>query len=390
MTATAETMMLDATKGSSRIIQIVGVAVALFIGWAAFAWVDEIVRGEGEVVSSSRAQIVQNLEGGILAELHVHQGDRVSAGQLLAKLQDTKFQTAVDDLQDQIDALEIKRIRLEAELEGAFDFDVPVELAERSPHIFTSERALLNARQTDFTSRREGAREILDQLQEELATMQRLYDEEIVALIEVNRAKKAASDASIKYNEIGTQAELQLAEDYSETLQDLTSRRQELRLAKDQLDRTLIRSPMDGIVNALAVTTIGGVIRPGEEILEIIPLGEELFVEAQVKPENIASVERGQAATIKLSAYDYTIYGSLKGKVDFVSADTFEDERNPRQEPFYRVTVRVDMTSLTERQQSIEIRPGMRATVELQTGSKTILSYLLKPLYKSREAFREP
>ena len=191
-------------------------------------------------------------------------------------------------------------------------------------------------------------------------------------------------------SEIGTQAELQLAEDYSETLQDLTSRRQELRLAKDQLDRTLIRSPMDGIVNALAVTTIGGVIRPGEEILEIIPLGEELFVEAQVKPENIASVERGQAATIKLSAYDYTIYGSLKGKVDFVSADTFEDERNPRQEPFYRVTVKVDMASLTERQQGIEIRPGMRATVELQTGSKTILSYLLKPLYKSREAFREP
>ena len=390
MTATTETLMLDATKGSSLIIKIVAVAVLLFIGWAAFAWVDEIVRGEGEVVSSSRAQIVQNLEGGILAELHVHQGDRVKAGELLAKLQDTKFQTAVDDLQDQIDALEIKRIRLEAELEGAFDFDVPAELAERSPHIFTSERALLNARQTDFTSRRDGAREILDQLQEELATMQRLYDEEIVALIEVNRAKKAASDASIKYNEIGTQAELNLAEEYSETLQDLTSRRQELRLAQDQLDRTLIRSPMDGIVNALAVTTIGGVIRPGEEILEIIPLGEELFVEAKVKPENIASVERGQAATIKLSAYDYTIYGSLKGKVDFVSADTFEDERNPRQEPFYRVTVRVDMSSLTERQQGIEIRPGMRATVELQTGSKTILSYLLKPLYKSREAFREP
>ena len=129
MTATTETLMLDATKGSSLIIKIVAVAVLLFIGWAAFAWVDEIVRGEGEVVSSSRAQIVQNLEGGILAELHVHQGDRVKAGELLAKLQDTKFQTAVDDLQDQIDALEIKRIRLEAELEGAFDFDVPAELA---------------------------------------------------------------------------------------------------------------------------------------------------------------------------------------------------------------------------------------------------------------------
>ncbi len=181
-----------------------------------------------------------------------------------------------------------------------------------------------------------------------------------------------------------------MAEDYSETLQDLTSRRQELRLASDQLARTIITSPLKGIVNSLAVTTIGGVVRPGEEIFEIIPMGEELFVEARVKPENIASVEPGQEATIKLSAYDYTIHGTLKGKVDFVSADTFEDEKNPRAPPYYRVTVRVDADSFTERQAAIEIRPGMRATVELQTGSKTVLQYLLKPLYKSREAFREP
>ncbi len=390
MTAVTETHLTDATRGASRIIYLVALAFALFIGWAAIAWVDEIVRAEGEVVSSSRAQIVQNLEGGILAELHVRQGDRVEAGQLLARLQATKFQTVVDDLQDQIDALEIKRYRLEAELGGAFDFVVPGDLAERSPHILMSEQALLNARQTDFASRRDGARAILRQLQDELANLEQLYADEIVALIEVNRARKAVGNAEIKYNEIGTQAELELAEDYSETLQDLTSRRQELRLAQDQLERTLIKSPMPGIVNSLAVTTIGGVIRPGEEILEIIPLGEELFVEARVRPEDIASVERGQAATIKLSAYDYTIFGTLKGTVDFVSADTFEDERDPRKEPFYRVTVKVDKASFTERQQRIEIRPGMRATVELQTGSKTVLRYLLKPLYKSREAFREP
>ena len=205
-----------------------------------------------------------------------------------------------------------------------------------------------------------------------------------------NRSNSVVSDARLKYNEIVKQAEWQLAEEYCEALQYLTSRMQDLRLAQDQLDRTVITSPMAGIVNSLAITTIGGVIRPGEEILEIIPLGEELFVEARVKPENIASVEPGQDATIKLSAYDYTIYGTLKGTVDFVSADTFEDERNPRALPYYRVTVRVDRSDLTKRQQDIEIRPGMRATAELQTGSKTILQYLLKPLYKSREAFREP
>jgi len=336
------------------------------------------------------AQIIQNLEGGILAELSVRQGDLVEPGQVLARLQDTKFRTAVDDLQDQIDALEIQKLRLEGELAGAFDFIVPEPLAKRSADILASEKALLNARQTDYVSRRDGAHEVLRQARDELANMEKLYKQRVVALIEVNRAKKAMSDAEIKYNEIGTRSELERAEEYSKTLQDLTSRRQELRLARDQLERTVIKSPMRGVVNSLAVTTIGGVVRPGEEIFEIIPLGEELFVEARVRPENIASVERGQEATIKLSAYDYTIYGTLKGAVDFVSADTFEDKRDPRAEPFYRVTVRADAAGLTERQQSIEIRPGMRAQVELRTGSKTILRYLLKPLYKSREAFREP
>ncbi|UWQ57647.1 HlyD family type I secretion periplasmic adaptor subunit [Leisingera caerulea] len=380
----------ETPRSASRIIYLALAAVLTFLIWAAFASIDEIVRGEGQVVSSSRAQIVQNLEGGILAELHVRQGDIVSAGQVLAKLQDTKFRAAADELQNQIDALEIKRHRLEAQMKGSFEFTVPEMLAQRSPGILASERGLLTARQTDFTSRRDSARQIMDQLNAELANMEQLYKQKIVALIEVNKARKAATDARAKYNEIGTQAELEQAEEYSQTLRDLTTLRQEQRLAVDQLNRTIITSPMAGIVNSLAVTTIGGVIRPGEEILEIIPLGEELFVEARVRPEDIASVQPGQDATIKLSAYDYTIYGSLRGKVDFVSADTFEDERNPRAEPYYRVTVRVDKSGFTERQQSIEIRPGMRAAAELQTGAKTVLQYLLKPLYKSREALREP
>ena len=387
---TIDTPMQATMKGSSRIIRLIGAVLVIFVVWAAFASVDEIVRADGEVVSSSRSQIIQNLEGGILAHLYVRQGDMVEAGQILAKLQDTKFSSAVDDLQDQIDALVIRQYRLEAELSGAFDFTVPEDLAKRSARIFASEKELLDARQTDFASRRDGARKVLNQAQDELQNLQKLYKQQIVALLEVNRAKKAVSDAEIKYNEIGTKSELDRAEEYSRTLQDLTSRRQELRLAQDQLSRTVIKSPMRGVVNSLAVTTIGGVIRPGEQIFEIIPLGEELFVEARVRPENIANVERGQTAAIKLSAYDYTIYGTLKGTVDFVSADTFEDKRDPRAEPYYRVTVRVDTKSFTERQQNIEIRPGMRAQVELQTGSKTILKYLLKPLYKSREAFREP
>lgn len=390
MAGDADTGLDDQLRSSRLTIRLITLAVGLFVVWSAFAWVDEIVRADGEVVSSSRSQSVQNLEGGILADLVVRQGDVVQAGQTLATLQDTRFRSAFDDLQNQTDALTIRRMRLEAETDGALEFDVPEDLARRSPRILSSERALLKARQTDFQSRHEGALLQFRQAKEELVNMEQLYKKEFVALLEVNKARDKATEAEIRYNDILTQAELLRAEEYSETLKDLTSVGQEMRLAQDQLNRTVITSPMRGIVNSLAVTTIGGVIRPGEEIFEIIPLDEELFVEARVRPENIASVEPGQDASIKLTAYDYTIFGTLKGKVDFISADTFEDERDPNAAPFYRVTVTVDTNALTPRQKEIEIRPGMRAQVELHTGSKTVLRYLLKPLYKSREAFREP
>jgi membrane fusion protein, adhesin transport system len=148
---------------------------------------------------------------------------------------------------------------------------------------------------------------------------------------------------------------------------------------------------MRGIVNKLSITTIGGVVRPGEEILQLIPVDEDLFIEASVKPRDIASLREGLAATIKLTAYDYTIYGTLKAKVTFISADTFKDERSRAADgdPHYKVTLAVDRSQLTARQKGLEIRPGMQADVELETGGKTILTYLTKPLYKSSLALRE-
>lgn len=388
--ATLDAQFEDELKGPSMVIWLAAGSLFLFVFWAAFAWVDEIVRAPGSVISSSRPQIIQNLEGGILAELTVREGDIVNPGDVLARLHGTEFQTSVDDLRDQIAALDIRRLRLEAELAGAFDFQVSPDLAARVPEIVQSERALLAARQSDYVSRREGAQRVLDQAAKELELMERMLDQKIVALIEVTRARKTHGDAEIRYNEIVTQTELDRAQEYSDTLKELATLRQNLKLSMDQLNRTVITSPMRGIVNNLAVTTIGGVVRPGEEIFQIIPLGEDVFIEARVKPEDIASLQRGQAATVKLSAYDYTIYGSLKGAVDFISADTFEDERDRNAPPHYRVSVRLDMSNLTERQRQIAIRPGMLAEVELHTGEKTILQYLLKPLYKSREAFREP
>ncbi|WP_234423600.1 HlyD family type I secretion periplasmic adaptor subunit [Tateyamaria sp. Alg231-49] len=377
-------------RGPARIIYLCGAVVLVFVLWAAFAWVDEIVRGQGEMISSSRPQIIQNLEGGILAELLVGEGDIVNRGEVLARLEGTQFQSQADDLKNQITALTVRKARLEAELAGQFDFELPEGVEADMQGLVASERALLNARQTDFLSRREGAQRVLDQATKERVLLEDLLERKIVALIEVTRVRKTHADARIKLDEIITQTELERAQTYSETLKELGTLRQNFRAAQDQLSRTVLVSPMRGVVNNLSVTTIGGVVRPGEEILQIIPLDEELFVEARVSPKDIAGVRPGQEATIKLSAYDYTIYGSLKGQVRLISADTFKDERKADGDPHYKVTLGVDTSDLSVRQRSIAIRPGMQAEVELHTGSKTVLQYLLKPLYKSREAFREP
>jgi adhesin transport system membrane fusion protein len=387
--ATVDAEFEKGLSSSSRIIWLVGATVLVFLIWAKFAWVDEIVRADGQIISAARPQIVQNLEGGILAELLVSEGSVVEPGQVLARLRGTQFQAAVDDLADQLVGASIRRVRLEAEMAGQTDFEVAPIFAQHSPTAVASERALLQARQADYQSRVSGAQAVLRETERELASMEDMYNREIVALFEVTNARKAHSDAQNRYNDIVTGAELERANEYSEVLQIIGTLTQELRMAQDQLNRTVIVAPMRGVVNNLAVTTIGGVVRPGEEIFQIIPLDDELFVEAQVRPEDIANVRTGQEANIKLSAYDYTIYGTLNATVDFISADTFKDERRPDIPPHYKVTLRVDLSDLTDRQREIEIRPGMQATVELHTGGKTVLQYLTKPLYRGSEALRE-
>ena len=379
------------TRGPSLTIWLIGAVVVVFLLWAAVAWVDEIVRAPGEVVSSSRPQIIQNLEGGILAELNVAEGDVVVPGQTLARLYGTQYQSAADELADQIAGLEIRRLRLEAEMAGMTGFEVPDALAARVPAILASERALLQARQADYQARVTGAEAVLAQATAELDLLEKMHKREIAPLIDVTRARKANSDAQNRLSEAVNSTELERANDYSKTQGDLAALRQKMKLATDQLTRTVLVAPMRGVVNKLSVTTIGGVVRPGEEILQIIPLDEELFIEAKVNPRDIAAVRQGQTAMVKLSAYDYTIWGSLQAAVIFISADTFKDERarNPDGDPHYKVTLRVDREALTARQAGLEIRPGMQAEVELQTGGKTILTYLTKPLYKSGEALRE-
>lgn len=389
MTATFDPPLDRRDRRPSATVWLIGVTVLAFLLWSAFAWVEEIVRAPGQIVPSSRPQIIQNLEGGILAELSVSEGDTVEAGQVLARLHATQYQAAVDDLTDQIATLDARRLRLEAELAGQDSFVAPPDLVARVPDIIASELSLLSARRTDLASRIAGARAVLEQAAQEEDMVRRMADRGLAPEIELTRAEKALADARARLDEVTTGAELERADDYVRTQGELASLRQKLKLSQDQLSRTTLTAPLRGVVNRIAVTTIGGVVRPGEEILQIIPLDTGLFVEAKVRPADIAALREGQSATVKLSAYDYTIWGTLPATVTFVSADTFRDERSRDAEPHYRVTLRVDQDSLTERQKSIAIRPGMQAEVEFQTGGKTILTYLTKPLWRGSEALRE-
>jgi len=348
--ATFDAEFSDRMRGPSLTIWLVGASVLVFLIWAKFATLDQIVRS----------------------------------------MQGTQFQTNVADLEEQVLATEVRRLRLAAEIAGAYEFEVPAEITARIPEIVASEQALLHARQTDHVAKVSGARDVARETARELASMEEMLSRQIVSLLETTAARKRNADAQNRYAEIVNGAELERTAAYSETLQQLASLAQDLRLSSDRLQRTVIRAPMRGIVNNLGVTTIGGVVRPGEEIFQLTPLDDALFVEAHVRPQDIANVVPGQSATIKLSAYDYTIYGSLNGEVTFISADTFKDENRPDIPPHFKVTLRVEADDLQGRQSGISLRPGLQATVELHTGQKTVLQYLTKPLYRGGEALQEP
>jgi len=388
MTTFEQPPELSGHRASATTILISG-TVLVFLLWSSFAWVEEIVRAPGQVVPSTRPQIIQNLEGGILAELLVSEGQTVETGQVLARLHATQYQAAVDDLSDQIAALDARRRRLEAELAGQDMLTVPANLATRIPNLIASEQSLLTARRKDHAARLKGAQAVLDQAAQEEDMVRHMADRGLAPAIELTRAQKALADAQASLATITTQADLERAEEYAITQRDLASLRQRLKLSQDQLARTTLTAPTRGIVNRIAVSTIGGVVRPGEEILQLIPLDAALFIEAKVRPADIAALREGQVATIKLSAYDYTIWGTLPATVTFIAADTFRDERSRDDQPHYRVTLQVMRDSLIERQKAMLIRPGMQAEVEFQTGGKTILSYLTKPLWRGSEALRE-
>lgn len=353
--------------------------------WADTSIVDEVTRGEGTIIPSSGEQVIQSLEGGILVDLAVKEGDVVDSGQVLLRIDDTRSGASLREGQNKASVLAAEIARLIAEAEGAqpkFPADLNDELIGRERALFNSRRRALNESVAAITRN-------LRLAEEELSMTEPMVARGAVSEVDVLRLKRDIVDLKGRIQDRRNTFRAEARGELANKQAELSGIEEIITARADEVKRSVVRSPMRGTVKNIKVTTLGGVIAPGQEIMEIVPLEDQLLVEARIRPSDVAFLRPGQAATVKLTAYDYSIYGSLSGRLEQISADTISDENNP-QETYYRVYIRTDSAELEGKEGPLPIIPGMVATAEVLTGQKTVLEYLLKPVLKVRDgALRE-
>ncbi|HDG1709392.1 TPA: HlyD family type I secretion periplasmic adaptor subunit [Kluyvera ascorbata] len=418
---------------SPRVVRITLWAILGFfiimIAWAALAEIDEVTRGDGKAIPSSRLQKIQNLEGGIVAEVFVHEGEVVNAGAPLLRLDDTRFRSNAGESEADRLALEARIQRLTAQIEGKDTLTLSPTIMAKSPDIANGElelfasvnkriqselsglnEQLVQKKQEllDYQAKAEQYRRSLSLLQQEISMSEPLVAKGAISKVEVLRLRRSEVDTRGQLESVTlavprAQAALKEIESKmgeargryrSEALSQLNEARTDLskteasgKAIEDRVNRTLVTSPVRGIVQQLMVNTIGGVIQPGNDIVEIVPLDDTLLVEAKIRPQDIAFLRPGQEAIVKFTAYDYTIYGGLKAKLEQISPDTVTDKEG---KSFYVIRLRTEKNHLGSDKNPLIIIPGMVTSVDIITGKKTILAYLLKPILRARaEAFRE-
>ena len=358
-------------------------ALGGFLLWAAWAEIDQITRAPASVIASSRNQLIQAPEGGVIESLWVKEGDSVKKGQLLASFDKTKVEASYLESRAKAAALKAAAARLHAEVFGG-KLNFPVELAGY-PQLRDTQRALFGKRQTALNEEIGALHKSLELVDAELQMNLPLLKNGDVSKAEVFKLQRQVAEVQAlitnKRNKYFQDAQAEL----SKAQEELAGVEQILAQRKDFLDHTEIKSPMDGIIRNIRITTLGGVARQGEEIMQIVPLEDDLLIEAKVKPADIAFVKPGLPATVKMDAYDYSIYGSLQGVVSYISADTLSEETRSNEPPYYRVQIKTKGRAFSGRKagEAIENQPGMTATVEIKTGSNTILRYLTKPVTKT-------
>ncbi|MCP1314402.1 MULTISPECIES: HlyD family efflux transporter periplasmic adaptor subunit [unclassified Halomonas] len=375
---------LALTPRRSHVILWVSVlAFVAFVAWAAWASINEVTKGEGKVVPFTRLQTIQSFEGGIIAELLVGRGDRVEIGQPVVRLDDTRFRSAFLETSSQIEVLRAAIARLEAEVLEQAEIEFP-EGIDPDGGLAASEQALFNARRGRLREAQGSMNEEIALARRQLALVEPLVQSRSVSEMEALKLSQTIAGLAGRLAELRNTYVQDAYTELATKKAELATLEQIVMQRRDQLNRTEILSPVRGRVNDILVTTLGGVIQSGEPIMEITPIEDRLLIEARIKPQDVAFIAPGMPASVKITAYDYTIYGDLKGQVEQISEDTIEEQTPRGTEAFYEVLIVTDETHLQRHGETLPIRPGMRADVDIQTGERSLLSYLLKPLIKAR------
>ncbi|TDX17572.1 adhesin transport system membrane fusion protein [Buttiauxella sp. BIGb0552] len=374
-------------SGASRIITLSVLLFILLGVWAWFGTLDEVSTGTGKVVPSSREQILQSLDGGIVTEVLVHEGDKVQAGQIVARLDPTRSESNVGESAARYRASLASSVRLNAEVS-----DLPLVFPDSLkawPELTASEMRLYKSRRAQLNDSAADIQDALVSVNKELAITQRLAKSGAASNVEVLRLQRQKSDLQLKITDLRSQYYVQAREALSKANAEVDMLAAVIKGREDSVSRMTVRSPMRGIVKNIQVTTIGGVIPPNGEMMEIVPIDDHLLIEARLSPRDIAFIHPGQRALVKVTAYDYAIYGGLEGEVETISPDTIQDKVKP-EIVYYRVFIRTQQDYLVNKAgHHFSISPGMVATVDIKTGQKTIVDYLIKPFNRAREALRE-
>ncbi|UCV04799.1 HlyD family type I secretion periplasmic adaptor subunit [Dechloromonas denitrificans] len=402
------------------LLRSIGIVFAIFVLWAAVAQLDEVTRGEGKVIPSRQLQVLQSIDGGLVSEILVREGDIVQANQLLIKIDETRFASSVKENQSQSLGLMARAARLKALSDGKA-FIPPAEVAKGAPEIVQQELQLYEAKRDEMNAAVSIARQQLAQRQQELNEAQarraqaaqgydltsreltvtrplinsgavsevellrlerdvsRYRGERDMASAQITRVQAAINEAHRKIEEVELSFRNDAGKELSETVAKLNSLTEGGVALSDRVKQSSIRSPVKGTVKRLLVNTVGGVVQPGKDMIEIVPLEDALLLEARVQPRDIAFLRPGQPAMVKFTAYDFSIYGGLEGTLEHIGADTVTDDKG---NAFYTVRVRTNRPGFGDA--NLPIIPGMIAEVDILTGKKSVLAYLLKPVLRAK------
>ncbi|ENX23292.1 hypothetical protein F892_02539 [Acinetobacter vivianii] len=372
---------------STLVVWLIGIGLLVLLIWAWLFNLEEVSTGTGKVIPSSKEQIIQSLEGGILTKLDVNEGDVVEKGQILAQLDPTRLASNVGESQSLLISAQATAARLRAEVNGT-PLTFPEEV-KKSPKLVQEETALYYSRRENLEQSIAGYEQAAKLVRQELAMTEPLVAKGAASEVEVLRLKREANDLNNKINDTRNEYYVKAREELSKANTDIQTQQQVVNGRADSLQRAVFKAPVRGVVKEIDVTTLGGVIPQNGKLMTIVPLEDKLLIEARISPRDIAFIRPGQEALVKITAYDYSIYGGLDGKVTVISPDTIRDE--VKQDQFYyRVYIRTDSDRLYNKAgKAFSITPGMVATVDIRTGQKTIMDYLLKPFNKAKEALRE-